>query len=317
MPAGARVLSGASAWEREEKANQQRDYAAQLQEQVLQKLAKQEQEKTRREQEQREELEMLRREGAAAARKRQPLQEQNATESLLPAPSPHHATSMPHMPVVELQQRASPLKAVSANPSFTGGEIASGVPSTDASLPTATFGSEGYIPAFSSVPSVLESLLREPGIGAQSIMFYNDLTTLHKLAAELDLTARQRRTTVQSRYVKPNFLCQQEVAMTSPITTSPTASLSTDRLSDNKPKDKIMSQPKMRSSLDGLLGESMLLPLTNSKLPPRISHSKTVSRVHESPIKPHQQAKVTYDDGTQALDNSSEMVHFTIAKCCE
>ncbi|KAF4137184.1 hypothetical protein GN958_ATG13652, partial [Phytophthora infestans] len=305
------VLSGASAWEREEKANQQRDYAAQLQEQVLQKLAKQEQEKTRREQEQREELEMLvrstiallwlschhcilkylfvrkRREGAAAARKRQPLQEQNATESLLPAPSPHHATSMPHMPVVELQQRASPLKAVSANPSFTGGEIASGVPSTDASLPTATFGSEGYIPAFSSVPSVLESLLREPGIGAQSIMFYNDLTTLHKLAAE-------------SRYVKPNFLCQQEVAMTSPITTSPTASLSTDR-----------------SSLDGLLGESMLLPLTNSKLPPRISHSKTVSRVHESPIKPHQQAKVTYDDGTQALDNSSEMVHFTIAKCCE
>ncbi|KAG7398542.1 hypothetical protein PHYBOEH_010906 [Phytophthora boehmeriae] len=53
------VLNGATDWEREAKANQQRDYAAQLQEQVRLKQAKQEQEKQRKLQEQREELEML------------------------------------------------------------------------------------------------------------------------------------------------------------------------------------------------------------------------------------------------------------------
>ncbi|KAG6953859.1 hypothetical protein JG688_00012620 [Phytophthora aleatoria] len=334
MAARRSVLNGASAWEREEKANQQRDYAAQLQEQVLQKQAEQEQEKARRQQEQREELEMLERERAATTRKHQPHQEQTGTGHSLAAPSPQR--TMPQMPVVELQQHgvpmASPVKSVNTDPGITSTGSSPGVPSTEASLPAPNCGSEAYMPAFSSAPSVFESILREPGIGARSITFYEDLTAFHKLASELDSAARQRRTEDQSHYVKPNFLCQQEVSAASPTTTashSPVR-LSVDKVSiivqvmqeDNRLEDNhhTISQPRMRSSLDGLLGESVLLPLTTSKLSPSFSHSKIISRVHESPVKPHRQFAVateTEDDdmtSMEALDNRSEMLHFTIAK---
>ncbi|KAF1778813.1 hypothetical protein GQ600_10918 [Phytophthora cactorum] len=337
MAARRSVLNGASAWEREEKANQQRDYAAQLQEQE--------------------------RERAAATRKHQPHQEQTATGHSLAAPSPQR--TMPQMPVVELQQHgvpmASPVKSVSTDPGITSTGSSPGVPSTEASLPAPNCGSEAYMPAFSSAPSVFESILREPGIGARSITFYEDLTAFHKLASEVfgfsskaeanrgsgqlslpsftSLKVNVRNT--QSHYVKPNFLCQQEVSAASPTTTashSPVR-LSVDKVSiiggkaekmlsslffvvfclqvmqecktcktttaggqspHNLPaknavrisrysatKGNILTTLFMnlhRSSLDGLLGESVLLPLTTSKLSPSFSHSKMISRVHESPL---------------------------------
>ncbi|ETN12895.1 hypothetical protein PPTG_08909 [Phytophthora nicotianae INRA-310] len=326
MAARRSVLNGTSAWEREEKTSQQRDYAAQLQEQILQKQARQEQEKARRQQEQHEELKMLERERAAATRKRQPHQEQKTTtESSLPAPSPQRVMTMPQMPIGDSQQHGapmvSPLKSVGADPGT--GTTAGGL-STESSLPAPNVGSEAYMPAFSSAPSVFESILREPGIGARSITFYEDLTALHKLAAELDLSAKQRRTEAQNHYVKPNFLCQQEVS-TAPATISPTASHPPDRLSDDMIMQKdiqlndnhpAISQTTIRSNLDGLRGESVLLPLTTSKLSPSFSHSKKVSRLSASPHRQFVASMETEDDMASmgALDNSSEMLRFTAAK---
>ncbi|KAG7386839.1 hypothetical protein PHYPSEUDO_015149 [Phytophthora pseudosyringae] len=340
MAARRSALNGASAWEREERATQQRDYAAQLQEQVRQKHAKQEQEKVRRQQEQRDELELLERERAPATRKHQPQLEQTATEPPLPAASPHRAVSMSHMPIVQSQQgvpTASPLKSASAGPGFSGTGIGPGVPTNEslrqnpASMPTTNFGPESYTPAFSSAPSIFESILREPGVGARSIAFYEDLSALQRLAGELDSAARQRRTEAQSNYVKPNFIYQQEqketsTSTTSPVTISTTAMHSPVKFSGDKitlednqldSHHHTASQPRMRSSLDGLLGESVLLPLSSSKLPPSFSYSKAKSRADQSPMKPLQQIAAatmeTEDDdmtAMDALDTHSELLHF-------
>ncbi|KAL3665321.1 hypothetical protein V7S43_009363 [Phytophthora oleae] len=205
------VLSGASSWEREEKANQQRDYAAQLQEQVLQKQAKQEQEKARRRQEQREETELLERERAAATRKLQPQQEPAAPDPVPPAASPQRSVSMPHTSTIDLQQHtvptASTLQSASVGPGFISVGINPGAPMTGSAV-------------FKSAPSIFESLLREPGIGARSSAFYDDLAALQRLAVELDSAAKQKRATAQNNYVKPNFLHQEETEATSTNATS-------------------------------------------------------------------------------------------------
>ncbi|GMG17082.1 unnamed protein product [Phytophthora fragariaefolia] len=156
------VLNGASAWEREEKANQQRGYAAQLQEQ---------------------------RERAAVAKTYHPPQGQDASEpSSPPAQSPGRVGSMPQKPVVDLQHQGA---QISSPPKATAAEISPGAAVTESAHDnpacTATsYSSYGsYTPSFSSPPSVFESVFREPGIGARSITFYADLAALHRLTSEV------------------------------------------------------------------------------------------------------------------------------------
>ncbi|KAG6615619.1 uncharacterized protein IUM83_04934 [Phytophthora cinnamomi] len=219
------VLHGASAWEREEKANQQRDYAAQLQQQVLQKQAKQEQEKARKQQEQREELEMLERQQAAANRNHHPQPEQGM----------HHLTS--------------PSKTISAGVSVAATEPVQDIPAF--SPASYSGGSESCVSTFSSSPSIFETLLREPGIGARSIAFYEDLATLHQLTAELDSVAKQRHGTGQNSYNKPDFVHPEEIspppAFSSTSLRSP-VKLSPDKAphEDNQVENAAVSQKKMK-----------------------------------------------------------------------
>jgi hypothetical protein len=183
-------------------------------EQVLQKQAQQDLEKARRHQEAREELELLvgstnplccegwlpchcsqqERERATATRKLQPQQEQTAIDPSPPAPSPQRAVSVPMMPGAGLQQQISPLQSSSVGAGFTNSSntgTSQGAVATEsaqhnaAPTPATSLGSESYTPAFSSAPSIFEALLREPGIGARSSSFYDDLAALQRLAVEV------------------------------------------------------------------------------------------------------------------------------------
>lgn len=83
----------------------------------------------------------------------------------------------------------SPLKFASSDPSINPVvPMAEPVQHIAASVPTTNFESDSYTPAFSSAPSIFESLLREPGISARSITFYDELAALQRLAVEVRQT---------------------------------------------------------------------------------------------------------------------------------
>ncbi|RLN58372.1 hypothetical protein BBJ28_00014573 [Nothophytophthora sp. Chile5] len=198
------VLNGASHWEREEKATQQRDYAAQLQEQQ----AKQEQERARRKQEQQEELAMLVRgltePGVESAgvdhsvlvgkgRPKTPQQQDQGQTVLLPPPQRGSSQSLQLAAETRQQElpHSPPLAATSA--SLNGiapldNEFSVGMaPLSQQVLSSpAKYGEAASTAlAFSSGPSVFESLLREPGVGTRSVAFYEDLEALQRLTAEV------------------------------------------------------------------------------------------------------------------------------------
>ncbi|KAH7463761.1 uncharacterized protein KRP23_12953 [Phytophthora ramorum] len=335
MAARRNVLHGASSWEREERTNQQRDYAAQLQQQVQLKHAQQEQEKARKQQEQREELEMLERERATATRKRQPQQEELPPDPQVSAQSPQRAVSLPYMPMAvdsQMQgaQRESPLKPASTDPNLSSAGNNSpwsnvAEHSTASVSTTATYGvSDSHVPVFSSAPSIFESLLREPGIGARSIAFYDDLAALQRLTAELESAAKLRHTKAQqSNYVKPNFVHQQEVsavspsvavALRSPVKVSENKVSSALRVKqDDNQLERQHAVPQIGMHLDGLLGESVLLPLSTAMQPPSQSFSQGKTASQQRFATAGKTEHEMEDDTTtmEALDNHSEMLHFS------
>lgn len=168
--------------------------------QVLQKQAKQEQEKQRKLQEQHEELQLMERERAAATRRPQ-AQQDAAIDPPQPAPMPQRPVAMP-------QTTAEALQGPDGSGHFFG-QISEGLIPDTASVAAVQRGDSYVAAAFSPPPSIFESLLREPGIGARSTAFYDDLAALQRLSAELDTAAKQRRAKLQTNYAKPNFLHQE------------------------------------------------------------------------------------------------------------
>ncbi|KAG1690055.1 hypothetical protein DVH05_028393 [Phytophthora capsici] len=222
---------------------------------------------------------------------------------------------MPHASAVNLQQHMAPtesqLQTASAGPGFTSVGINPGTSVTESNTaPIVTnVGYEPSIPGFNSAPSIFESLLREPGIGARSTAFYDDLAVFQRLATELDSAAKQKQTKAQNNYTKPNFLYQEETEATS-ATTLPVKLSSPVKFDDEKVAIQANNQHDsnqhtvLRSSFE-LLNESVFLPLGTTKLPLSLSPTRRTSWQGLT------SATDNYTCSVSSLDTHSEMLPFT------
>ncbi|GMF30237.1 unnamed protein product [Phytophthora lilii] len=272
-------------------------------------------------------VEVLMKLSAIAARKQQPQQEQLISESSQPALSPRCPVSMPQLPTVDTQEVGH-----TVSPHQTGLDV--GISPADiesAQLDHATTHhlgeSESYMPNFSSTPSIFESLFREPGIGARSIAFYEDLTALQHMTVEvrrrfalfIDIDDLEMIHSMCEQMTS-NIKQRQTKAQVSSHSALATHLLEIRNVLSRHPGQFTYTWYCLsRSSSDGLLEESILLPFSKTAQPPSVDYAKIKLQVG-SPVKQAQEravAMATEDEvddsmiAIEPLDNHSEMLHFT------
>ncbi|TMW65755.1 hypothetical protein Poli38472_008397 [Pythium oligandrum] len=295
MAARRHVLSGASDREREDRQLLQRDYAAQLQEQIRLKNAKADEAKAQRLRDQQAEREQMDYERAATMT-RPPPPSQNF--ALPPPASPVRSPVKPaivipaenDMPHATTLLNTSPTKSFAFQPSV-------------GAAPTYQFHpGPALVSPFTPGPSIFESLLQpEQAILGRKTKFYGDVEALHALRAEVETTWRHRHVDAQNTFVKPCFV------MTPPVSAASSIPLSSE--DKRQLDDEIDLTPRLDESLEssssGLIGESILIPLVKSQ--PRRPGGSAASSPSSSPHARKATFPVRQND---ALRHDSELVHF-------
>ncbi|CEG36374.1 uncharacterized protein PHALS_02462 [Plasmopara halstedii] len=302
-----------SALEREEKAHQQRGYAAQLQEQQ----AELEQAKARRQQEQREDLKNYECERKVASRQHQPHQDVKAS---LQASSPKNLNLEAHRPKVESQElevpMISPVDALNALHIVVSESLAEVSESTTTqnttSILAASSVSKNHTP-LSPAPSIFESFILEFGNGATSSAFYENLTILQKLSTELEAATMLRHLEAQNCYVKPIFLCQEDLPKAAITAMQPYTKTNDDEVSQTEEGTTSMSS-NIGSHLYSskvLFGDRLFLhdktTISLRGLLPDKTHDKNLLETSAQRV----EAEDDEIAATNCLDARSEMLQFS------